>query len=282
MIVTACKTPKSESSGNLPPTNTATPPSIVVKTTTPIITITPEPPTPTPTMAHVVDLIPRYLLPSTSYLSNNLESQCTYQNDTWDLSYAYKAVSCPDIGVIWLSMRFTNFEEGQTAKDIFGDIPPESYTSIEPGGNLSQFENISLSAKLENSEYSFFIVYETDKYMISSEVFFDEDESVSIEEFYLDNADYIFYIVIENMLDIVNFNESTPELIPMTVNQQVIYDQSSDWLVTWTEANEFYKSAADMWGDPMDGAWLSLGEKVYVPREGICRDFYDRTNADAP
>jgi hypothetical protein len=279
LLLAACSTTQTESSANLSPDNKATPPPLEIKTSTPLPTLTP---THTPTMAPPVVLVPRYMLPSTSYLSSLLGAQCNYQSDSWDVDYAYKAVTCPDLEVLWLSIRFTTLENDQTAIDVFGEIPPGNYMMIEPGDNLSQYENLSLSGKVENSEYSYFLVYETERFLISAEVFFTEDTALSIEEFYLDNTEIVLQKTLEGMLEIIKFTETPPEATPMAVNQQNLYQQNSHWLITESEANELYQGASDMWGDPMDGTWLSLGFDVDSERGSICRKFSDRTNADAP
>ena len=138
-----------------------------------------------------------------------LGNQCSYQNDSWDEQYAYMAIACPGLEVTWLSIRFTTLVEGQTAIDIFGAMPPDSYSAIELGVNLSHYENISISAKAENSSFSYFVAYETERFLLSAEVFFPEDAAMTLEEVYIARADIVLYIALESMLDIVSFNNKT-------------------------------------------------------------------------
>ncbi|NOR89347.1 MAG: hypothetical protein GQ524_03745 [Anaerolineales bacterium] len=244
---------------------------------------TPKPPTPVPTLDPSVVLVPRYILPGAPAVAIGiLGTVCNYQTDSWGERTAYIAYDCPDLDVTWLSVRFTTLEEGENAQDLFGELPPEGHMAIASSDFLSHYDNLALSGRTENSEYAYFIVYETERYVISSEVFFPEDTSMSLEEFFLDNAEAVLHAVLEIMLEKVMSGGTPPEPTPMAVGQQELYEQIGHWLVTESEANEFYQGASDMWGDPFDGTWVSLGDDVDTQRGSVCREFEDRTNADAP
>lgn len=263
-------------------TNTPTPVTTFTDVPTPPSS-TPKPPTPVPTLDPSVVLVPRYILPGAPYVAIGiLGTVCNYQTDSWGERTAYIAYDCPDLDVIWLSVRFTTLEEGETAQDLFGELPPEGHMAIAPSDFLSHYDNLALSGRTENSEYSYFMVYETERFVISSEVFFTEDATMSLEEFYPENGETVLNAVLEIMLEKVMSGGTPPEPTPMAVGQQELHEQIRHWLVTELEANEFYLGASDMWGDPFDGTWVSLGDDVDAQRGSVCREFEDRTNADAP
>jgi len=249
-------------------------------------TSTPKPPTATPTSIPEVatyPLVPRYMLPSAPYVSTEiLGASCNYQTDEWNTQSAYIAYACPDLDVLRLTVRFTTLEEGQTAQDLFGEFPPEGHVVIALGDLLSQYENLSLFGRAENDKHSYFMVYETGEFVISSEVFFPEDTTISLEEFYTQNGEIVLNAILEIMLDKVKSEGTRLAPTPMTVDQQDLYDQTAPWLVTEAEANEFYRDAADMFGDPFDGTWVWQGDMVDARWKSVCRKFVDRTNEDAP
>ena len=281
----------------------------VTATDTPMPTDTPAPiDTPTPTQnipsTETPVLVPRYMLPSAPYFPMKiLGVDCNYQGDIWGEKAAYIAYDCPDLNVTWLSARFTNLEEGEAAKDLFGQIPSEEYSSvgnsrigsmdlygqmpsdgvtpIVPADLLSEYDDIIILGRVENSEYVYFMVYETKSYVISSEVFFPED-TATLEEFYSDNVEKVFHAVLEIILENTKLGGSSLQPTPMAIDQQNLYNQIAPWLVTMSEANEFYQGASDMFGDSFDGTWMLLGDDVNAERETVCRLFEDRSNADAP
>ncbi|HSG43995.1 MAG TPA: hypothetical protein VLA72_12640 [Anaerolineales bacterium] len=266
---------------------TAAPPtkSFTATAKPPQATRTPKPSaTPTSdTLDSSIALVPRYMLPSSP--ANSVEvlgKICNYQRDEWNNQTAYIAYACPDLNVVWLSVRFTNLEEGETALDLFDQLPPEGSTLITPSDLLSKFDNMIISGSVEDSNYDYFLVYETKSYVISVEVFFPEDSTMTMEEFYPDNGEPVLHAVLGIILENTRSGGTVPESTPMAADQQVIYDQIAHWLVTETEANEFYKDAPDMFGDPFDGTWISSGDSVDTQRGSVCRVFEDRTNADAP
>ena len=280
LILTGCGAPEAPSpTPTIPPTNTPIPP-------TPTPTATPEPTaTPTPTPLPIVDLVPRFILPAPPY--SNVEilgATCSYQRDSWNERTAYIAYACPDLNVAWLSVRFTNLDEGETALDLFDKLPPEGSTAIIPGELLSSYENLYLSGRVESSEYSYFMVYETEKFVVSSEVFFPEDPALTMEDFYPDNAESVLHAVLEIMLEKAYTFGIHPEPTPMAANEQRVYDQVSGWLVTEEEANSLYQDAHDMFGDLFDGTWFLLGDWVNLEdsQNPACRKFVDHSNADAP
>jgi hypothetical protein len=263
---------------------------------------------PTPTQAtpsiETPVLVSRYMLPSVpNFPMEILGAKCNYQGDIWGEKAAYIAYDCPDLNITWLSARFTNLEEGEVAmdlfgqvpsevnmgvvnsrigpKDLFGQLPSEGATSITPADLLSEFDNITILGRVENSEYAYFMMYETESYAVSSEVFFPED-TATLEEFYSDNVEKVFHAVLEIMLENIKHGGSSLQPTPMATNQQNLYNQIAPWLVTMSEANEFYQGASDMFGDSFDGIWVSLGDDVNAERESVCRIFEDRSNADAP
>jgi len=234
-------------------------------------------------MVATYPLVPRYMLPSAPYYSTQiLGASCNYQQDNWDTQSAYIAYACPDLDVLRLSVRFTSLEDGQTAQDLFGEFPPEDQEVIVPGDSLNQYENLSLFGRAENEKYSYFMVYETGEIVISSEVFFPEDTTISLEEFYTENGEIVLNAVLEIMLEKVISEGTRPEPTPMAVAQQELYNQFAPWLVTESEMNEFYKGASDMFGDPFDGTWKLIGDQVDIQRGSLCREFADRSNEDAP
>ena len=261
-------------------------------TSTPIPpTSTPKPPTATPTSIPVVatyPLVPRYMLPSAPYISTEiLGATCHYQQDEWNTQAAYIAYACPDLNVTWLSIRFTNLEAGQTALDIFGELSVDEAVSISPGELLSEFGDVVIfgrvvNAQSDNSEYAYFMMYETESYVISVEAFFPEDTLTSLEEFYQGNGEAVHHAVLEIMLDKVISEGTRLAPTPMALNQQELYDQIAPWLVTEAEANEFYQGASDMFGDPIDGTWVWQGDTVDTQWKTVCRKFVDRTNEDTP
>jgi len=223
------------------------------------------------------------MLPSAPYVSTEiLGASCNYQQDNWDTQSAYITYACPDLDVLRLSIRFTNLEEGQTVQDLFGELPPDGHMEIAPGKLLSQYEKLSLLGRAENDKYSYFMVYETEEFVISSEVFFPEDPTISLEEFYTKNGEIVLNAVLEIMLEKVISEGTRPEPTQMAVDQQEIYDQFPPWLVSESEMNEFYKGAHDMFGDPFDGTWVLIGDQVDIQRGSLCREFVDRSNEDAP
>ena len=249
-------------------------------------TSTPKPPTTTPTSIPVVatyPLVPRYMLPSAPYYSTKiLGTSCSYQQDDWNTQSAYIAYACPDLDVLRLSIRYTNLEDGQTVQDLFGEFPPDGHVVITPVDLQSQYENLSLFGRAENDKYSYFMIYETGEFVISSEVFFPEDTTISLEEFYTQNGEIVLNAVLEIMLDKVKSEGTRPEPTPMAADQQELYDQIAPWLVTEAEANEFYQGASDMFGDPIDGTWVWQGDTVDTQWKTVCRKFVDRTNEDTP
>ena len=261
-------------------------------TSTPIPpTPTPKPPTATPSSIPVMatyPLVPRYMLPSAPYVSTEiLGATCHYQRDNWNTQAAYIAYACPDLNVVWLSIQFTNLEAGQTAGDIFGELPVEEAVSISPGEPLSEFGDVvifgrEVNGQSDNSEYAYFMIYETESYIISVDTFFPEDTLTSLEEFYRGNGKAVHHAVLELMLEKVKSESTRLVPTPMVVDQQELYDQTSPWLVTEAEANEFYQGASDMFGDPIDGTWVWQGDDVHAQWESVCRKFVDRTNEDTP
>jgi len=244
---------------------------------------TPKPPTPIPTLDPSIVYVPRYMLPSAPYFSFEiLGTVCNYQTDSWGERTAYIAYDCPNLDVNWLSVRFTTLYEGETAQDLFGELPPEGHIAIAPSDFLSHYDNLALSGRTENSDYAYFMVYEAERFVISSEVYFPEDTTMSLEEFYTENGEAVLHAVLEIMLEKVISGGKPPEPTPMAVGQQELYEQIGHWLVTESEANGFYLGASDMWGDPFDGTWVSLGDDVDAQRGWVCREFDDRSNADAP
>ncbi|HSG43431.1 MAG TPA: hypothetical protein VLA72_09785 [Anaerolineales bacterium] len=251
----------------------------------PQATLTPKPPaTPTSdTLDSSIVLVPRYMLPSSP--ANSVEvlgANCNYQRDEWNSQTAYIAYTCPDLNVVWLSVRFTNLEEGETALDLFDQLPPEGFTLINPSDLLSKFDNMIISGSVENSNYDYFMVYETEGYVISVEVFFPEDSTTGLEIFYLEYGEPVLHAVLEIILEKTRTGGTVPEPTPMAGDQKELYDLIAHWLVTEAEANEFYKGAPDMLGDSFDGTWISIGDSVNTQRGSVCREFGDRTNADAP
>ena len=278
---------------NAQPTATSMPESpSATATSTPIPpTSTPKPPTATPTSIPVVatyPLVPRYMLPSAPYVSTEiLGATCHYQQDNWNTRAAYIAYACPDLNVVWLSIQFTDLEAGQSAEDFFGELPVEEAVSIPPGELLSKFGDVVIFGRLVNgqsdkSKYAYFMIYETESYVISVDTFFPEDTMTSLEEFYQGNGEVVHHAVLELMLEKVESESTRLAPTPMAVDQQELYDQIAPWLVTEAEANEFYQGAADMFGDPFDGTWVWLGDEVDARWKSVCRKFADRTNEDAP
>ena len=283
--------------------------TVITATDIPMLTDTPAPidtppPTETTLSTETPVLVPRYMLPSApNFPMEILGAKCNYQGDIWGEKAAYIAYDCPDLNVTWLSARFTNLEEGEVAmdlfdqipsetnmgvvnsrigpKDLFGQLPSEGATSITPAGLLSEYDNIIILGRVENFEYAYFMVYETESYAISSEVFFPED-TATLEEFYSDNVEKVFHAVLEIMLENTKSGGASLQPTPMALDQQNLYNQIAPWLVTMPEANEFYQGASDMFGDSFDGTWVPIGDDINAERESICRIFEDRSNADAP
>jgi hypothetical protein len=223
------------------------------------------------------------LLPGApGYSVEILGAECNYQTDSWGEQSAYIAYACPDLNVSWLSVRFTNLEEGESAMDVFGQLPPEGGTLISPTDLFSEYDNLIISGRVDDSKYDYFMVYETESFLISTEVFFPEDTTTTLEAFYLGNAESVLHAVLEIMLEKVKSGGAPPEPTPMAGKQQLLYNRVADWLVTEAQANELYQGASDMWGDPFDGTWAMLGDHVDGQREYVCREFQDRSNADAP
>ena len=280
---------------------------ITVTATQKVIPATDTPiPTPTQTTppTEVPVLVPRYMLPSVpNFPMEILGVNCNYQGDIWGEKAAFIAYDCPDLNATWLSARFTNLEEGEVAmdlfgqvpsevnmgvvnsrigpKDLYGQLPGEGASPITPSGLLSKYDNITILGRVENSEYAYFMVYETESYAISSEVFFPED-TATLEEFYSDNVEKVLHAVLEIMLENTKQSGSSLQPTPMAIDQQDLYNQIAPWLVTMSEANEFYQGASDMFGDSFDGTWVPLGDDVNAERESVCRIFEDRSDADAP
>jgi hypothetical protein len=125
-------------------------------------------------------------------------------------------------------------------------------------------------------------MHETESFVISVEVFFPEDTTTTIEEFYLDHGEIVHHAVLDIMLEKVVSEGTRPEPIPMSAAQQELCDQIAPWLVTEAEVNEFYQDAPDMFGDPFDGSWVWQGDTVDAQWKSVCRKFADRTNEDVP
>jgi hypothetical protein len=273
----ACQNGGDQNSNNMP-----APATTYTKTPTPLPSPTSLPPTATPTMIPP-EFVPRYMLLSPPYFSTMLlGTQCNYQKDSWNKQSAYMAYACPDLDVPWLSVRFSTLEEGQTAFDLFGKKPGEGSVLIPSGELFSEYKNLTISGRIENTEYAYFMLYETDQFVISAEAFFPEDTSNTLETFFPGKGDVVLNAVLETILGKANNIISPPEPTPMASDQQMMHGQISDWLVTEKEATDFYQGATDMFGDSFDGTWLSLGDDVDLQRESICREFVDWTNEDAP
>ena len=271
----AVDSPVNEEAPESTPTMTAIP--LATSVNTPIPTLIP--------IDESVKFVPRYMLPSMPGVAANiLGKPCPYQRDNWNQVSAYIAYKCPDTKVSWISLVFTNFSEGETVEDIFGQIPPEGSILIPTGEVFSAYENLSVSARKANSEYIYFLIYETPTFVISSEVFLPENAFMTLEDFYSSFVEPVFYEVLEIVLNKARAGGAAPEPTPMSTDQQRIHDKTAAWLVTEAEANEFYTGAIDMFGATVDGTWVLMGDDVLTEPiyDSNCRKFEDRSNEDMP
>lgn len=240
--------------------------------------------TPDPNLTDETSIfVPRIMLPAKPYVAIEiLGKTCDYETDSWNEKTAIIAYACPDLNVTWLTVQFTNLEENETATDLFGPLPGDGAMLITPGGLFEGVENLEIFGKAEDSEYTYFMVYETETYVICSEVYFPEDADSTLQTYYLENGEAILNAVLEIELAKISAIENPLEPTPMAVNQRVLYDEISDWLVSESDVNVFYQGAPDMFGDSFDGTWASLGDNVNAQQSSVCREFEDRSNADAP
>jgi hypothetical protein len=195
-----------------------------------------------------------------------LGSHCYYQTDSWGERYAYIAYECPELNVDRLSVRFTILKEGERAEDIFGELPPELNAEIEVTSRYDEIGTYSVIAGLMDSRYTYFSVLETDKYVYSVQIYFPEDATKTLEEFYISDVEEILHAVIQ-----VSLKKSRavplPTPTPLSPQLQTSFDKLNGTLISEEEAMQFY-----------DGRWESLED--YVASDYMCRRFEDRTNDD--
>jgi len=227
--------------------------------------------------------VPRYvLLGQPGYEIDILGHPWQYFNDSWGDTYATITYEDPTRGGTQLTQGFAILEEGGTAEDLFGPLPPEGYTLLETNNDLDQVGDFVLVGVVkEELGPSFFAVLETEKYVYSVEITFPEKTTLSLQQFYDSEVADIFEYVLQATLEKSKV-ASPPTPTPMSPDQQHLYDLIGGWLVTVEEANGFYAGTYNMFGDKLDGVWEPVGDYVNDVQGTVCRSFVDRTNDDVP
>lgn len=280
LLATACQAKANQNNqvDNTQPS--ATPSPSLTATVVPPPTQTPEP-TASPTQ--MADFVPRHMLLAAPYFSIIVQdTQCLYETDNWNQHSAYMAYSCPELNLLSLSVRFTSLEIGQTVEDIFGKMPLEGYSSLLPVDAFNNFDHFYLLGKEADGLYDYFMVHETENYLISIQTVSSQDPTTSLDQYYDNHVEGIFAEVLGKMVEKVAFIEAPPTPTPLASGPQQLYNFVQPWLVSQSEASQFYKAAPDMMGYPYDGSWLVVGDNVIEEREAVCREFKDWSNADAP
>ena len=256
---TATSTPTT-STPTLKPTETKTPLPSLTPSLTSSATNTP---TLEPTQSST--FVPQNMLPGSLAISSILDTDCFYQRDSYDNKGAYIAFECPGIDVAWISIRFTNLDIGETATDIFGELPTEGVVVIEPDHNLEEDGNELILARTSDNEFAYFTIYETDNYVISVETFFPENKGTSLEDFYASNAEGIIEATLLAVID--NTKIATVPMPTLTAKEQLIADKYGQFLIT----QDFLSSLLDEDWELERYEVDYLGAENQMP--GMCESF---------
>ena len=154
---------------------------------------------------------------------------------------------------------------GETATDIFGELPTEGVVVIEPAYGFEEDSNELILARISDNEFAFFTIFETENYVISVETFFPEDTSTSLEDFYTSNAARIIEATLLAVIE--NTKIATAPIPTLTAEEQLIAEEYGQTLIT----QDFLSSLLDEDWELERYEVDYLGAENQMP--GICETF---------
>ena len=256
---------------------------VITPTLTPVPTSSPSPtatrvPTQTSTPIPVslaYKPVPRWMILNQPFYSVEiLGEKWKYTNDRWGDTYACIDYTREKEPYLFFEECFAYTGPNLTFESQRDSFVNDNFEALEPNNTFGDVGQISLMAKrLEDNSTKFIKFFElvgVDKYILLVEMNMATDDTSSpLQTIYEEQAAEIINYALQNMLEKSHLTPR-PTATPLSPSQESYYASLATKLITESEASVLYGST-----------WESLGDFVSSKRTQVCRDFEDRTNADA-
>lgn len=249
----------------IPATSTATPSPIPATAT-----FTPSllPSTDLPVNGDVYVPIPRYMLISRPSTQVEIQgNKWQYVTDKWGDRYGLISFRDPEAEKEFTQV-FILLQNGETREEVFGPYPDGSQ-KLDVKSNFDVFGNFIVMGLLQEGASLFLTELQTDNYLYIVQITMLGDDSLSLEELYVQQASELADYLLQDSLQRSRVIPRPPPT-PLAPDQQTSYDSMGSRLISEEEINALYSALAGVWEYQFD----------VVKTTQICRIFEDRTPAD--